>query len=372
MQAMTSFGGGDGWLAPDETGFTTTVSALTSTGATERSLAYSQDSNHLYVTTRGNGDVVMILDANTAVQVGALDMTGVGGGDLGLNSVSASIEGHIYATNVTVNATNKPFRIYRWIDEVSPPEVVYEGVPLAGARVGDNLDIIGSASNTRLVAGHGGGTVEAPTFGYSIIDPNTSTATHVDVSGALAGDFRLGITFAGDANNVWGTQGGNGIRRARTTGVLPGPDPEATATLVGTMVQTEVTERPLDFAIIRGVPLLATIEAGSTGAGLDNDVRIYDMTDPAAPILLATANLTNAFFTGAPGQGTGGITFGAINEATGTATLYAMGTNNGIQAFNLMVVPEPGSGVLIGLGTLALLIRRRPRNSEDDHHNRCF
>jgi hypothetical protein len=345
VQAMSTFGG-DGWLAPDEPGYLTTVPALSSTAGTERSIGYNPDSDHLYVPTRGNGIGVMILDARTGTQVGFLDTTGIGGGDLAINNVAVSRDGTIYAGNVTVNATTKTFKLYSWTDELAFPQVVYDGTPIDAARVGDTLDVIGAGASARLVAGYSNTTV-----GYTVINPNTGIATHVDVPGTVAGDFRLGITFAEDENHVWGSQGAAGIRRTKTDG-----------TLLGTTAHVDGTERPMDFIVFKGIPLLATIEAGSTGATLDNDVRIFDMTDPAAPVLLSTVNLTTSepYRTGAPAQGTGSVVWGAVDEVNSTLTLYALGTNNGIQAF-IVTIPEPGIGMICIASGLILMCRGRVR-----------
>src|SRR5688572_22692839 len=99
MSPMLTFGGGDGWLAPLETGFLTTIPSMgdgVTGNATERSIAYSADANHLYLPSRqpGTGNNVLVMDANTGVQVAALNMTDVGGGIFPINAVSASASGH--------------------------------------------------------------------------------------------------------------------------------------------------------------------------------------------------------------------------------------------------------------------------------------
>src|SRR2546423_4256513 len=49
MSALTSFGGGDGWLAPGEGGY-----AFLGTASNERGLAFGN--NHLYLVSRNGGD----------------------------------------------------------------------------------------------------------------------------------------------------------------------------------------------------------------------------------------------------------------------------------------------------------------------------
>lgn len=92
--------------------------------------------------------------------------------------------------------------------------------------------------------------------------------------------------------------------------------------------------------------MLATIDTGN------NSVRLYDATNLAAPSLLSTLNLTS----GTPFanvNGTAQVVFGSVS---GQPVLFALNSNNGIQAFS--VVPEPGSLTMIfaaaGLGLVGL------------------
>jgi len=89
-------------------------------------------------------------------------------------------------------------------------------------------------------------------------------------------------------------------------------------------------------------------------------VRLWDVSNIVAGVgttatFLNSATLTTTFTTSG---GNGSIKWGQING--GAATLYAMSVNNGIQAFNVQIVPEPSSGLLL-LGTLGLLASRRRR-----------
>jgi hypothetical protein len=126
------------------------------------------------------------------------------------------------------------------------------------------------------------------------------------------------------------------------------------------MTLADTIERPLDISLINGVWVLATIEAGTT-AGNHDDVRLWDVTSAIlnhnnSKTLLATLNLTSGFTTSG---GNGAITWGAISG--GNATLYAMSVNNGIQAFNVTVVPEPATASILALAGLGLGATRRRR-----------
>jgi hypothetical protein len=109
----------------------------------------------------------------------------------------------------------------------------------------------------------------------------------------------------------------------------------------------------MDYAVLGGIPYLVTLDANSSA------VRVYDVSDPAAPALRVTGNATA--YTGsatdpnpnntnpAPSNGNavGQVRFGPIDSTAGTAVIYAMSTNQGIQSLTLTF---PGAGPSFVLG----------------------
>jgi hypothetical protein len=330
---------GDGWLAPGEGGY-----AFLGTGNNERGLAFGN--GHLYLVSRSGGTFIRRLDSATGADLGSpLDTTGVSGGTFTVNTAAVGSDGAIYVNNLTTQSTTSPVKVYRWATEGAAPTVAYTGDGgLAGSRLGDSLATDGSV----LALGYGSSPVVAGNNAYAIVDPALGVATRVAFAGTPpnGGDFRLGITFT-DASHVLGTQGSSLYRYSSfsgTTGTLISspaiPDP------VGA-----TADRLLSFTTINGVPLLAMQSVG------DSHVSVYDLTDPSAPVWLASGNNTSGPLTG-NGNGTGQLAWGDIvdnGNGTLTRTLYAMSTNQGIQAFNVTLVPEPASIALLALmlGVLA-------------------
>jgi len=343
ISPLTSFGGGDGWLSPGEGGYT-----YLTTGNTERGLAYAN--GHLYLSSRAaSGIAVRILNPQTGAEVGALDSRGITGGTFALNMLAAGGDGAIYAANLTGQATTSPFKVYKWATESSAPVLAYSGTPIAGGRVGDTLAAIGSGSSTRLVAGFGSTPSVTGNNGYAIIDPTAGTATQISFSGTppAAGDFRLGLTFA-EASHVLGSQGSTLYRSTSYTA--------ATGTLLDSPSLTTSAERLLSYAVVNGEPLLAVESTG------DATVRIYDVTDPAAPVLLGSGNATSGTLS-VNDHRTGELAWGDVTQnadGTATAKLYAMSSNQGIQAF-LVAVPEPTVFSLGALGFAAFAFWRKQR-----------
>lgn len=343
LSPLTSFGNGDGWLAPGEDGY-----AYLGTGNSERGLAYGN--GHLYLVSRSGGNFIRILDPMTGADLGALDTTGISGGTFAVNTIAVGTDGAIYVNNLTIESATSPLKVYQWATESSTPTVVYSGDGvLSGTRLGDSLAAIGGGSSTRLALGFGSSPVVAGNNGYLIIDPTTASATAVGFAGTppAAGDFRLGITFT-DSSHVLGSQG-SGLYQytsfSDATGILldtvPFPDPAgATA------------DRLMAYAEVGGIPLLAVQSTG------DSHVSLYDITDPANPLWLASGNNTGGSPAANP-NATGQLVWGNISG--NTAQLWAMSSNQGIQAFTV-AIPEPATATLLGLGITALIALRRTRH----------
>jgi hypothetical protein len=232
--------------------------------------------------------------------------------------------------------------------------VAYNGTPLAGARVGDSFDALGGGVNTRLVAGYNNSPAVAGNNSFALFTTaDGSNYTSADIAVATnppaAGDFKFGITFS-DADTVIGKSGATG-RVVDITGPAAG-------TLATSFTVANNTVNPMDFAIVGGRPILAVLEASAAAQALGQRLFVYDMTDPSAPVLMASkSNLPGA--STANGNGVGQVRFGAISGVT--AVIYGLSTNNGIQAFEF-VVPEPGTAVLAAV-CLAGRVRIRGRRA---------
>lgn len=363
------FGGGDGWRAPfevlagDAAGTDTgglyrfMGNAITdlavNPGNTERGLAFNATTGNLLLVSRGSGtDRVRVLDSTTGVDKGALDMTGITGGTFAMNMIGVADDGAIYMANLTTDLNASPYKIYRWANEAAVPTVAYIGggagnpaPPLAGARLGDSFDVIGSGANTRLVAGYGSAPAVAGNNGFALFDTDDGsafTASSVSITAAPeftavpAGEFRLGVSFI-DSDTVMGKSSLNPTTVVDVTGTI------------GTVTAQHTTDgavlRPMDYAMVDGRPLMAIVEA-SNGQGETSRARIfvYDMTNPSLPLVDRKIGEASAlpFTPGGPnqfinGNSVGQVKFGAING--NVATIYAMSTNNGIEAFTLTLDP---------------------------------
>lgn len=359
LAPLVGFGGADGWLAPGDSA----TDFVNGSGSTERGLAYNPVTNHLLLTSRTGTPAqnVRIMDSLTGADLGGLNVPTsiVTGGTFIINQVEVAADGAIYVANLASPGATVPFKIYRWSDELpaTAPTVAFNATNSpSNARLGDDLDLIGSGAGTVIVVGEstsgtntGNGYVV-----YGSANGTTYTGTKVTFplspapGGTINGEFNRGLTFLDDSTSVAGKNTNTSLLR------LTSYDP---ATGTGSLLSSPAAiGSMLEYAVVGGVPLLATLNMASTTAGAEaaSIVRLYDLTDRANPLLLATGDLTTTTITA--GGAVGSLAWGQISGPT--ATLYALSVNNGIQAFTV-TIPEPSSAALLALSVIGLGCRPR-------------
>jgi len=337
---------GDGWWAPGENG----ISYL-GTGNTQRSISFNQATGNLLL---GNGTGVSILDGTTGVRRNFFNMTGVSGGSgNAFNQVMATSAGEIFGTNLSASSTAaSPFKVYRWADEAAgiagTLSNTFNVSTATATRLGDASDITGSGNSVTFVTGKGGASPNDVVGYYSFAFNGTNlTPTNNTVAGAGNGSFRLGIAYD-TAGNVVGKQTG-GAAATSPYRIANG------STLSASWTPVSGGESAVDFVSLNGFTLMATVDANS------NAVRIYDVTGLSGnQTLTPVLTLNNTVGAANPNiNGTADLAFGAITG--NSVNLYALNTNNGIQAFTITAVPEPASMIALGAGLLALARRRRSK-----------
>jgi hypothetical protein len=349
LSTLTSFGGGDGYLAPGDR-------AYLANDNNQRGLAWNPTTNNLLLVNRTGALSINVLDGVTGDDEGILNQ-GLGvitGGTFAGSMIAAADDGAIYMSNLTTNATTSAYKVYRWASEsAATPTVAYSGAPLAGARLGDSLDLIGGGASTRIVAGYSNNPAVAGNNTFALLTTAdgtiyTSETIAVGTNPPAAGDFRFGITFT-DADTVIGKSGASG-RFVDITGAGVGAL-SSSFTLDGSFIA------PMDYAVVGGVPYLAAVNTATAG---ESKLWVYNMSNAASPQLVGTIdNLPGA--ANANGNGVGQVRFGAITG--NSAVIYVLNANNGIQAFKLQGIPEPTSVVMLGIGLISMAAARTRRDA---------
>jgi hypothetical protein len=320
----------------------------------QRGLAWNPTTNNLLLVNRTGALSINVLDGVTGDDEGALNQGSgvITGGTFAGSMIAAADDGAVYMSNLTTNVTTSPYKVYRWASEsAAAPTVAYSGAPLAGARMGDSLDLIGSGASTRIVAGYGNSPAVAGNNAFALLTTAdgvvyTSETIAVGTNPPAAGDFRFGITFT-DMDTVIGKSGASG-RIVDVTGSGVG-SLSSSFTLDGSFIA------PMDYAVVGGVPYLAAVNTATAG---ESKLWVYNLSDVNAPALVGTIdNLPGA--ANANVNGVGQVRFGAITG--NSAVIYVLNTNNGIQAFQLQGIPEPSSFAMMAvvlITTGALRARR--------------
>lgn len=349
---MSSFGGGDGNLTIAEANVNAAANGLTagsilSDGHFTRGMAYNPANGNLIVVNRSGGNHINVLSSSGNF-IRRLSAAGMNVGAIHLSMVSASADGQIFVGNV---ATTGNFRLYRFANDAvtTAAELVFDGSH-GGPRAGDNLDVIGSGQNVRVVTGHGTSTGR----GYLLLNqtgPSTFAPTIANFGTTVAGDYRLGIAFSHGGTRVLGAQGTGAIGTGRFFVSDPNSNPPAH---LGIATINWQLERFLDSAFINGFHMLATSDTDRAR------IRIYNIDNVLNPVFRTDFQMFTSAIAENP-NATGSVQWGSINGKD--ATLYVMNTNQGIQAYNVEVVPEPATLLALGAGVAALVARRRRKSA---------
>lgn len=313
---------------------------------TQRGMAYNAATGNLLLVNRSGGVSINKIRASDGADMGTLSLGSgiVTGGTFTANLIGVADDGAIYLGNLAVPTSPAlaAFKLYKWDNEAaSAPSLVYSGgVVDTSARFGDTLAVRGSGANTQVLLGgrasQFAGLLTATDATATAFGATKVTVTAPMVSGSN-GPLGLGLDFGG-ASDFWGTTSGGPLYNfSLSSGATLNTVPTSVAPL--TLINLGVDST-------KGLLAAINLIAGS------DELSLFDITDPADVKLLDTELFGP---NNANGNGVGAVAFGGD-------MVFALNTNNGIMAMNLVAVPEPAEVALFSallLGGFALYRRRQ-------------
>jgi hypothetical protein len=359
LSPLVTFGS-NGWLAPGSNPYVTTSN-------TERGMGWNPVTKNLVLPSRNGGNFVAIINGTTGAVVKTMDTTGISGGTLAMMGAGVSDDGAIYVPNLQSGSSAvSPFKVYKWLSEsdTSAPSIAFSQVlpvtTTGGWRFGDAFAVYGSGTTLKFAsAGSTTGTSSSlannGNFMIGSLDGSNTSTIYRAIPGTLtaSNDYRLSLAFV-DADTIIGNQGTS----AKFTDFVAATTLSSTGAIITGSVALGVADRPLDYTVLNGQALMAVVNTNSSL------ISIYDVTNPAAATLLTTGSTVSGALS-ANGNATGGLYWGEVLSPT-SQVLYAMSTNQGIQAMVFQAVPEPSTyAVMAGAFAVIGLVASRKRRTED-------
>jgi len=276
-----------------------------------RGMAYNPVTDHVLVASRTGGAIIHILDAADGSVLGQLDMTDVTGGFYGIALMKVVVDenGVIYACNL---ASGGDFKIYRWENESAVPTVAL--TQAVTSRFGDNLDIYGSGTDTRLYAPANNGSVIKV---FSTADGLTFTE---EMEIPITSGWANGGISVEDTSAIWINAAWNNVRKINTAGEI--------------LVELSTLDQYYGNVTIMKGPYGEKLLGMNTNHNDGNrrKVMIYDITeDDANPVFWASAEAGN--YENGNANVTGDLKY-SINEDNSLA-VFQMASNNVIARWTL-------------------------------------
>jgi hypothetical protein len=281
-----------------------------------RGFAFSKSNERLYVVSRSGGLGIYVIDALTGTHLKNLDVTGIAGGTFPASLIDVSPMGHIFATNLTLNATTGAFKIYMWENEDAAPVVLYEGdVNGTAFRFGDSFRADFTDGGSVLYAGGSGN----PNLAKFTVDVDAGTVTNVTVFNfGAAGNETLravrGMAPIPGEDAIWVNEYDYNLRKMNV-------NDGSLFDVVDAAVFPTKESLWVDYVNQGGAELAAVFPANLTAAG--QTASIIDLTTGDEIAYTAAGPNGN-------GNGAGGPLFDGARQR-----MYVLATNNFIAAYDI-------------------------------------
>lgn len=303
---------------------------FSATGSTERGFGYGKVNtptdgvaNRLVVVSRNGGSAVRLVDDSTGADAGTLDVTGITGGLFVINDADVSYKGHIYVCNMTTDATNpaNPFKVYRWLNTASLPELVISFNTAAAIRLGDKFKVSWDAATNGVVVWAASSTSGQPlVYKWMQIagtDSFNQTPTIITLENNPAVGASAAVGPLPDGSFYWNSNG----QLAKKY--------QANGTLIDTIPGTVLASGSNAMEFIGTVGTSEYLAVFQYGTG-NNNARVLEIPNNN-PELATTYGITPSLGPNSNSNGTGDVA--VKHNANGSKTVFALGTNNGFGSY---------------------------------------
>jgi hypothetical protein len=335
-------------------------------GDVNRGLAYSSPSNQVYVCNKGitgSGTLpaIDVLDANNGNYLGSFATNGIAVGNFLLDQIVTADDGVTYGANLTTAIGTTAFKLYQWTNWQTAPVAIFSGDPSGGTltsfRMGDNLVVQGSGSNTLILA---------PVTSSTTATTNLvifSTTNGVNFTPTVLEITNIPAKFGGNSGPqiAVGFYTNNTFLFAQCTNTSPAvplylvqfPDNFATAVANGSLtspVYVSAIATNTTLLTVRGQTalnyspagnLLAVLGAIPNAAPSTTPINLY-FGNPITSASSAATAFTSVHFAG-NGNNVGGVALGGAGK---TNLLFTLDCNNGVHGWGLTFVPAPAAPVI--------------------------
>lgn len=299
---------------------------------------------------------VSLVNPDNGDFIKTLNVTGVSGGAIPACAAQVTDDGKILVSNVRVQDSGAPFKVYMWSSSSEAPTVAINYTENPGFRFGDKFTVTGSinAGTAKLYATASRGTegFEAPTMVFSMIaDPANPgkfkfnpTPSIFTMHHAPSFNYTASVSFLPDGTAMYKAPGSE-LVKLNTDGT-PSED-----VILGVVLDKSSSDPKYVTTVADSV----YIAAFTPGQPNERAIIAKIVKDNWATAEIAIATPTLGNFENI--QGLGGLQVERIN---GEVFLYVMSTNNGLGKYKFNPVGKTSGVETSGVdNSLAVQIKIR-------------
>ncbi|MCU0342454.1 MAG: T9SS type A sorting domain-containing protein [Ignavibacterium sp.] len=305
------------------------------TGGLTRGISYGLvDGNNLFfVVSRSaaiGGKQIIYYNALTGDSLGQLNNTGIVGGVAIVNDVEVSMDGKIFVSNMTTNASVDAFKVYRYDSLLAVPVAVIT-YSAAVMRLGDKITVTGSTADNSIVIWAANAAATGEIIKFTTTDNGVTFTPSIVSIGALVSFSSASVGPLPGGDFYFNAHGMNAQKFT------------STGTLIGTISNTALGTAGSAIRFFKSIAGDEYVVANALGTGVENAkiIRVVGGVPSASVLYAATTTLgTNS---------AGGLGDVSIQQVSNFVfNVFVLSTNNGFGAYRIKITPSLAGDYYIG------------------------